>query len=91
MLGQYLGPIPFIFPEYRGNGYVGEAVKLLFKVFRANKLNKIYISNSPENISSRRVCEKLNLKFLGTYELPLDNSMRLEDGKTHINVFEANI
>ena len=51
----------------------------------------MYITNSPDNTNSKRVCEKLNAKFLGLYELPLDNAMRVEDGETHKNIFEIDL
>lgn len=73
--------------EFRGNGYAGKAVILLLEVFKSKNLTKIYITNSPENISSRRVCEKIGAKFIGLFELPEDNPMRLEDGETHKNIF----
>lgn len=78
-------------PEYRGHGYAGKAVKLLLSVCKDNGLEKIYITNTPENKNSRRVCEKLDAKHLGVYELPQDNPMRIEDGKTHVNVFEIKL
>ena len=88
----YNGHIGYaIYPEYRGNGYAGKAVKLLLQVCKENKLDKVYITNSPDNINSKRVCEKLNAKFLGLYELPLDNAMRIEDGETHKNIFEFDL
>ena len=88
----YNGHIGYaIYPEYRGNGYAGKAVKLLLQVCKENKLDKVYITNSPDNTNSKRVCEKLNAKFLGLYELPLDNAMRIEDGETHKNIFEIDL
>lgn len=88
----YNGHIGYaINPEFRGNGYAGKAVKLLLRACRENGLGKVYITNSPYNINSRRVCEKLGAKFLGEFELPLDNPMRIEDGETHKNVFEINL
>jgi len=78
-------------PEYRGHGYAGEAVKLLYKVFQENDINKIYITNNPENINSKRVCEKLGANFLGLFELPADNPMRIEDGESHKNIFEIEL
>ena len=77
--------------EYRGNGYAGKAVELLLKVCKENGLDKVYITNSPDNAKSKRVCEKLNARFLGLFELPMDNAMRIEDGETHKNVFEISL
>ena len=41
--------------------------------------------------NSKRVCEKLNARFLGLFELPMDNDMRIEDGQTHKNIFEITL
>lgn len=86
----YNGHIGYsINPEFRGNGYAGKAVELLLPIFKENGIYKVYITNSPENNNSKRVCEKLNAKFLGLFELPMDNAMRIEDGETYKNVFEV--
>ena len=88
----YAGNIGYaINPEFRGNGYAGNATQLLLQVFKENGLNKVYITNNPDNLNSKRVCEKLGAKLLGLYELPMDNSMRIEDGETHKNIFEINL
>ena len=74
-------------PEYRGRGFAVMATQLLLKVCKENGIKKVYITNTPENNNSRRVCEKLGAEFLGVYEIPYDNPMRIEDGETHKNVF----
>jgi RimJ/RimL family protein N-acetyltransferase len=73
--------------EYRGRGLAGKSVELLYGIFEDHNINKVYISNDPRNYASRRVCEKLGLEYLGEYDLPEDNAMRLEQGKTRVNVF----
>lgn len=88
----YIGNIGYeIYDNYRGNGYAPEAVKLLLSLFKINNFEKIYITNLPENNSSRRVCEKLNAKFLGTFEIPEDNIRRKEFNDKYMNIFELTI
>gem|GEM_PF-749233 len=68
--------------EYRGNGFAVEAVKLLEQVFTSNGMQMIYITNSPGNEASIRVCEKLGAEFLEAAALPEDNNMRRDCGET---------
>ncbi len=88
----YIGNIGYnINEDYRGNGYAGEAVALLLEVFKKNEFKKVYITNVPENNASRRVCEKLGAKFLGTFEIPKDNIRREEFGEKFMNIFTIDI
>lgn len=88
----FIGNVGYeIYENYRGNGYAGEAVKLLKRLFKANNLDKIYITNAPENNCSRRVCEKLGAEFLGTFEIPEDHIRRKEFGEKHMNIFVLHI
>jgi len=74
--------------KYRCKGFATEAVELLKQVFLAKGMNNIYITQSPENIASKRICEKVGAKFIELAELPLDNNMRIERGETHKNIWE---
>ena len=73
---------------HRKKGYATEAVLLLGEVFKANGMTKVYITNTPDNHASIRVCEKLGAKFIETTELPADNDMRIQSGVTHKNIWE---
>jgi len=48
--------------QYRGHGYAEKACRLLVPVIRAHGMKKVLITNNPENIASRRTCEKLGAK-----------------------------
>lgn len=88
----YVGNVGYGIDEnHRGNGYAVEAVKLLLKVFKVNEVEKIYITNLPDNLSSKRVCEKVGAKFLGTFEIPEGSIRRKEYNETFMNVFEMTI
>ena len=74
--------------EYRGNGYAVEAVELLKKVFKANDMRWIYITNNPDNHPSIRVCEKAGARFVKLVELPEYNEQRVEMGELFKNIWE---
>ena len=77
--------------EYRGNGFAVEAVKLLEQVFISNGIQKIYITNSPDNKASIRVCEKLGAELVEVAELPEHNNMRTDRGETHKIIWELDL
>ena len=45
------------------------------------------ITCRPDNLPSRRTCERLGGKLMEIAELPEDNNMRRNDGYTHVCVF----
>ncbi len=71
---------------FRGHGYAGRAVKLLYPVARHHEMTRLHISNRRENTASRRVCEKLGAQLLRCVKLPKDNEMRA-DGHDYENIF----
>lgn len=88
----FIGNIGYeINEDYRGKGFAGEAVKLLLNLFKENGFDKIYITNLPDNTASRRVCEKLDAKFLGTFEIPADNIRRIQFNDKFMNIYELQI
>src|SRR5690606_5318777 len=76
-----------VFEEYRGNNYAVRACKLIKQIGLKHGMNKLYITCNPDNYSSKRVCEKLNLKLLEIAKLPEDNDMYL-DGDREKCIFE---
>ena len=71
----------------RGRHYAEKACRLLFLLARRHGLGYLYITCQPDNIASRRTCERLGGEFLGIKELPADNDMRVRDGHTCECVF----
>ncbi|WP_313165596.1 GNAT family N-acetyltransferase [Sedimentibacter sp.] len=65
----------FINEEYRGNNYALKACKIIKDVAVAHGMNKIIITCNPDNISSRKTCEKIGLEFKGIVSLPPHNEM----------------
>ncbi len=84
----YAGHIGYqVYEEFRGNKYAAKACKLLFKLAKKHNMDYLYITCNPDNIPSRKTCEYLKGEYLGTYELPEDNDMRVELGETSKSIF----
>ena len=60
-------------PGYRGRGYAGRAVRLLLPLAVRHGLDELWITARPDNVASRRVCEKLGAILVGTEPIPPDD------------------
>lgn len=88
----YVGHIGYsIYEEYRGNHYAAKACKLLFLLAKKHGMSYLYITCNPDNLPSRRTCEYLQGEFLGVADLPEDNDMRINKGKTQMCIFKFNL
>ena len=84
----YAGNIGYgVDEEFRGHNYAMKACKLVKQVAIAHDMKKIYITCNPDNLPSRRTCEKLLLNLLEIADLPKDNEMYLE-GENQKCIFE---
>ena len=77
--------------EYRGHHYAAKACKLLFKLAKMHGMDYLYITCNPNNLPSRKTLEYLQGDFLGIFELPIDNDMRINEGETHKCNFKFDI
>ncbi|MBR0353906.1 MAG: GNAT family N-acetyltransferase [Oscillospiraceae bacterium] len=85
---HYGGNIGYgIFPDYRGHHCAEKACRLLFKLAKKHDLGYVIISCSPDNIPSRRTCERLGGELLEIAELPEDNDMRRDRSCTHARIY----
>ena len=83
----YGGNIGFRIEEpYRGHNYAEKACRLLFSIAHDHGLGYVIITCDPENMASRRTCEKLGGELVEIAELPEDNDMR-QSGITRVCVF----
>jgi predicted acetyltransferase len=76
-----------VFEQFRGNNYALKACRLIKQVASAHEMKKLYITCNPNNIPSRRTCEKLGLKLIEIAKLPPYNDMYLE-GEREVCIFE---
>lgn len=68
-----------------------KACKLLFLLAKKHGMSYLYITCNPDNLPSRRICEYLQGEFLGVADLPEDNDMRINKGKTQMCIFKFNL
>ena len=86
----YGGQIGYDIDEaYRGNGYAGQACRLLLPVAKAHKMEKLLITNDIDNIASKRVCEKLGARLVRIAYLPKWHDLYVAGGRFS-NIYEWN-
>ena len=84
----YSGQLGYCIEEkYRGKGYAGRACRLLCRVAEAHGMKKLLITNNADNISSRRVCEKLGLRHIRYTKLPEWTDI-YKSGQRYLNIYE---
>ena len=71
---------------FRGHGFAGAACKLLSPIMRAHGMKTALITNEVTNHASRRVCEKINARWLCQTDVPQDHEM-YQTGSRQVNVF----
>ena len=62
-------------PVHRGHGFAGRACKLLLPLARDHGLEVLWITCNPDNIASRRTCERIGAKMVEIVDLPTDTDM----------------
>lgn len=60
---------------YRGHHYAAKACRLVRRVAEAHGMDKIIITNNPDNIPSRKTCENIGARLLEIVDLSEDNEM----------------
>lgn len=80
-----------VFPDRRGHHYAEKACRLLFELANRHELGYVIITCNPDNLPSRRTCERLGGTLLEIAELPEDNDMRRDRGYTHSCVFRFDL
>lgn len=63
---------------YRGNSYASKACKIIMKIAIAHGMDRLIITCNPDNIASRRTCEKAGLALKEIVDLPEHNDMYQE-------------
>lgn len=87
----YGGQIGYNIEEkYRGNGYAAAACKLVSEVAKTHGMTKLLITNDVNNAASRRVCEKLGLRYVRCAKLPKWSDLYAE-GQRYLNIYEMSI
>ena len=75
-LDRYLGHFGYhVLPGARGHHFSERAARLLAPVARAHGHEHVWITCNPDNIASRRTCERLGAEYVDTVALPRDNAL----------------
>lgn len=73
---RYGGNIGYEIDEpFRGKNFAAKACLLLKEIAIGHGINKLIITCNPENIPSRKTCEKIGGTLLEIVDLPEDNEM----------------
>jgi predicted acetyltransferase len=79
---KYVGHIGYEIDEkYRGNNFAAKACRVIKEVALGYKMDRVIITCNPENIPSRKTCEKIGAKFIEILDLPPNNETYLRGEK----------
>jgi tagatose 1,6-diphosphate aldolase len=73
----YSGNIGYhVYPFARGRRFAERACRLVLSLARRHGMERIWITCNPDNIASRRTCERLGAQLLDTVTIPKDHPFR---------------
>lgn len=72
---------------YRGNSYAAKVCSIIKAVAIAHEMDKVIVTCNPDNIASRKTCEKAGLNFKEIVDLPPHNSL-YQDGERQVCIYE---
>jgi predicted acetyltransferase len=73
----YTGNIGYeVYPAARGRHYAERACRLLLPLARRHGMERVWITCNPDNVASRRTCERLGAKLVETVPIPRDHPFR---------------
>lgn len=76
-----------IYEAYRGNYYASKACKIIKEVAFAHGMDKLIITCNPDNIPSRKTCERAGLRLKEIVNLPEHNEM-YQEGERQKCIYE---
>jgi tagatose 1,6-diphosphate aldolase len=62
-------------PRYRGHHLAARACQLVGRVARAHGMDRLLITCDPENIASRKTCERIGARLVGIVDVPADHEL----------------
>jgi tagatose 1,6-diphosphate aldolase len=73
---RYYGHVGYhVYPPARGRGYAARACRLLLPLARRHGLRALWITCNPENVASRRTCERLGAVLVDTIPVPANDPL----------------
>jgi tagatose 1,6-diphosphate aldolase len=71
---MYAGHVGYhVYPPARGHRYAERACRLLLPLVRAHGIRELWITVNPDNVASRRTCERLGAALVDTILIPTDH------------------
>lgn len=78
-LTRYLGQIGYhVFPAVRGHHLAERSCRLLLPLAKAHGMRELWITCNPDNIASRRTCERLGCELVEIVDVPRNNSLYMQ-------------
>lgn len=75
-LRTYVGHVGYnVYPPARGRHLAERATRLLFPLARLHGMKTLWITCNPDNIASKRTCERLGAEFADIVDVPADNEL----------------
>jgi len=75
---QYYGHLGYhVFPAARGRNYAQRACRLLLPLAKAHGIDPLWITCNPDNLASRKTCERLGAVFQGIVPVPPNDPLYL--------------
>ena len=73
----YSGNIGYhVYPPARGRHYAERACRLVFPLARRHGMDRLWITCNPDNLASRRTCERLGATLIEVVTIPKDHPFR---------------
>ena len=71
---KYAGHVGYhVYPPARGHHFAERACRLLLPLARAHGIRELWITVNPDNVASRRTCERLGAALVDTIMIPTDH------------------
>ncbi|HEX8521292.1 MAG TPA: GNAT family N-acetyltransferase [Tepidisphaeraceae bacterium] len=73
----YSGNIGYhVYPPARGHHYAERSVRLVLSLIKRHGLSHVWITTNPDNLASRRTCERLGATLVDTVTVPKNHPFR---------------
>ncbi|MGB7156512.1 MAG: GNAT family N-acetyltransferase [Tepidisphaeraceae bacterium] len=71
---RYAGHVGYhVYPPARGHHYAERACRMVLPLARAHGIGELWITVNPDNVASRRTCERLGATLVETILIPTDH------------------
>jgi len=71
----YSGHIGYhVYPTARGRHFAERACRLVVPIMKFHGLSPVWITCNPDNLASRRTCERLGTRYVDTVDLPFTHA-----------------